>query len=68
MVPRIVQLFLNAAHDITGMRILERRNPLFDGITTGALIGVNFYFVANGQSAKPEPLRILQLDIPASVH
>ena len=62
MVPRVVRLYL--AKDLTGIghfEILERRNPLFDGITTGAIAGDVFYFMANALS--PNPTRILGIDL-----
>jgi hypothetical protein len=44
--------------------VLERRNPSFDGITTGALVDKQLYYLANPQidrknSTKLNPLQIL---------
>jgi hypothetical protein len=53
MVPRIVRFGLSSdGRAIVGMDVLERRNPLFDGITTGALVGGQLYYVANSQLDK----------------
>lgn len=53
MVPRIVRFVLNSEGTaIVAMDILERRNPLFDGITTGVLVGDQLYYVANSQLDK----------------
>jgi hypothetical protein len=35
--------------------ILETSNPLFDGVTTGAMDGNSFLFFANTQSRKIQP-------------
>jgi hypothetical protein len=69
MSPRIVQFRLNNnGREITGMTTLERRNPLFEGITTGVLTGNQFYYVANPQiektNATRNPLQILALRVP----
>jgi hypothetical protein len=56
------------------MKVLERRNPLFDGITTGVLVGDQLYYVPNNQLDKVvggkiaagvtlDPLRILTMDV-----
>ena len=69
MLPRVVQFRLSDnGREIIGMRILERRNPLFDGITTGALVDGRLYYVANPQTdkkngAKPNPLRIMAVHV-----
>lgn len=69
MVPRIVQFRLSAdGRNILGMNTLERRNPSFDGITTGALVDGELYYVANPQidkknGAKLNPLRILAVHV-----
>ncbi|MGH9666131.1 MAG: SMP-30/gluconolactonase/LRE family protein [Bryobacteraceae bacterium] len=50
MTPRVVQLRLSQDENaIESFEILERRNPLFDGITTGAIANGNFYYMANTQ-------------------
>lgn len=75
MLPRIVRFALSSdAREIVGMKVLEQRNPLFDGITTGTLVGDQFYYVANSQldkvdngkivtGATLEPLRILAINV-----
>ncbi len=69
MLPRIVQLDLNSdGTRIEGMRVLERRNPLFVGITTGVIVGKQFYYIANPQTDKKnvtklDPLRLLALQV-----
>jgi hypothetical protein len=69
MLPRIVEFRLGAGRlQITGMRVLERRNPAFDGITTGVIAGNDLYYVANPQTDKPSgadrhPLQIFSLAI-----
>jgi hypothetical protein len=45
--------------NIASFKILERRNPLFDGPTTGAMAGSAFYFMAN---TNDRPIKILKLD------
>jgi WD40 repeat protein len=69
MIPRIVQFKLTGnGRKIATMTVLERRNPTFDGITTGVLANSVFYYVANPQIDKKrkgtlDPLKILALDI-----
>jgi hypothetical protein len=51
------------------MKVLERRNPLFDGVTTGALVDGQLYYVANPQIdkksiGKANPLKILSVAVP----
>jgi hypothetical protein len=44
--------------------ILERRNHLFDGVTTGVIAGGDFFYVANIQDNKTagfSPITILQI-------
>ena len=46
MTPRVVRLILS--HDpraIKRFEVLERRNPLFDGITTGVIAGSDFFSI-----------------------
>ncbi len=50
------------------MTTLEGRNPLFDMLTTGALVGDQLYYVANRQidkktSADLHPLQILAVRV-----
>ncbi len=64
MSPRVVRLPLT--RDLRGIErldILERRNPLFDGVTTGVVVGTNFFFMANIQDDKKSgfhPITILR--------
>ena len=78
MLPRIVRFALSpSGNEIVAMTVLERRNPLFDGITTGSLVGDQLYYVANSQLDKVtegkikahvrlDPLRILALGVELS--
>jgi hypothetical protein len=53
MTPRVVHLILT--HDLRAIQrfnVLERRNPLFDGITTGVVAGGGFFYMANIQDDK----------------
>jgi sugar lactone lactonase YvrE len=53
MLPRIVEFKLGAdRQQIVAMRVLERRNPAFDGITTGVIVKNELYYVANPQMDK----------------
>jgi hypothetical protein len=67
MVPRIVEFTMDANHArITAMEVRERRNPAFDGITTGVIVGKDLYYVANPQTDKQggrdmRPLRIFSV-------
>lgn len=47
---------------IVSFTILDRRDPLFEGITTGAIAGGWFYFMANVDSTL-HPTTILKLDL-----
>jgi hypothetical protein len=50
MTPRVVRYTLSSDGDrISGFEVLERSNPLFDGITTGAVADGAFYYMANTQ-------------------
>jgi hypothetical protein len=73
--PRVVRYTLSSDGDrISSFEVLERGNPLFDGITTGAVGNGAFYFVANPQldsvadgKIKPDAhvnsLKILRIDL-----
>ncbi len=69
MLPRIIRLRLDRrGMRVVGMTVLERRNPLFDGITTGVIVGKQMYYVANPQtdkkgSAKLDALQILAVQV-----
>jgi hypothetical protein len=67
MTPRVVRL--NLTHDLRAIEkfeVMERRNPLFDGVTTGVLSGRNFLYMANIQDGKKTgftPITILKLHL-----
>jgi hypothetical protein len=67
MTPRVIRL--NLTRDfraIEGYEVLERRNPLFEGVTTGVLIGRDFFYMANIQDDKKtgfDPIRILKVHL-----
>lgn len=69
MLPRIVQFGLDkSGREIVKMKVLERRNPSFDGVTTGVLVGNQLYYAANPQidrknSARQNPLQILAVRV-----
>jgi hypothetical protein len=75
MAPRIVRFSLSPdGSRIIAMKILEQRNPLFDGLTTGALVSDRLYYIANTQidkvvngkikpHARLDPLKILLINI-----
>ena len=65
MAPRVVRLVLT--HDLRAIdhfRVLERRNPVFEGITTGVVVRGEFFYMANIQDDKTtgfNPITILKL-------
>ncbi len=67
MTPRVVRL--NLTRDLRAIErfeILERRNPLFEGTTTGVLVGHEFLYMANIQDDKKSafnPIVILKLHL-----
>jgi len=67
MSPRVVRFTL--APDLRAIErfeVLERRNPVFDGVTTGVLVGNDFYYMANtqdGKTANFNPLTILKIHL-----
>jgi SMP-30/Gluconolactonase/LRE-like region len=67
MSPRVVRLVLTP--DLRGIQrfdVLERRNPLFEGVTTGVLAGDEFFYMANIQDDKTagfNPITILKLRV-----
>lgn len=75
MTPRVVRMKLSQdLQEITAFKVLERRNPLFDGISTGAIADDAFYFMANTQvdkvsggriipGAQFDPVKILRIDL-----
>ncbi len=65
MSPRVVRLKLTRdLRRVEGFEVVERRNPLFDGVTTGVVAGGDFFYMANIQDEKKggiEPITILRL-------
>ncbi len=65
MSPRVVRLNLtNDLRAIKRFEIVERRNPLFEGVTTGVVAGSDFFYMANIQDEKKasfDPIMILKL-------
>lgn len=67
MSPRVVRLTL--AGDLRGIarfEVLERRNPLFNGVTTGVVVGGDFFYMANIQDDRKtgfDPITILKLHL-----
>jgi sugar lactone lactonase YvrE len=65
MSPRVVRF--NLTRDlrvIERFEVLERRNPLFEGVTTGAVVGSSLFYMANIQDDKKtsfDPIAILKL-------
>jgi len=65
MTPQVVRLVLS--HDLRSIKrfeVLERRNPLFEGVTTGAITGNEFFYMANIQDDKGtsyNPITVLKL-------
>jgi hypothetical protein len=67
MTPRIARFLLDRdLRTIQGVEVLERRNPWFDGVTTGVLAGAEFFYMANIQDEKEtgfHPIRVLKLHL-----
>lgn len=67
MTPRIARFSLgHNLRTIERSEILERRNPLFEGVTTGVLAGDEFFYMANIQDDKKSgfnPIRVLKLHL-----
>lgn len=67
MTPRVARFTLSRdLRTIERFEILERRNPLFDGIRTGVIVGSEFYYMANVQDDKKSgfvPIAVLKLHI-----
>jgi hypothetical protein len=65
MSPRVVRLSLSRnLRRIDQFEILERRNPLFDGVTTGVIANGEFFYMANIQDEKRtgfDPIVILKI-------
>jgi hypothetical protein len=75
MANRVIRAYLTPDLDrIASFEILERRDPLFEGITTGAVADGAFYFMANTQidkvgagrivgNSELKPIRVLKVDL-----
>jgi arsenate reductase len=67
MMPRVVRMVLSRdLRTIERFEVLERRNPWFDGVTTGVMVGDEFFYMANVQDDKKEgfnPIRMLMVQI-----
>jgi sugar lactone lactonase YvrE len=67
MSPRVVRLHLTRdLRAIDRFEVLERRNPLFEGVTTGVIAGSGFFYMANIQDDKTDgftPITILKLKL-----
>jgi sugar lactone lactonase YvrE len=67
MTPRVVRLLLTRdLRGIAGLEVLEQRNPLFDGVTTGVVVGHEFFYMANIQDEKStgfQPIVILKVGL-----
>jgi hypothetical protein len=64
MLPRIVEFRLSENRlQIVAMRVLERRNQAFDGLTTGVVVRNHLYYVANPQTDKKNGARIHPLQV-----
>jgi len=67
MSPRVVRMRLRKdLRGIEGFEVLERRNPLFDGLTTGVIVGNELFYMANIQDEKQsgfQPITILSMAI-----
>jgi hypothetical protein len=65
MTPRVVRFHLTRdLGAIERFEVLERRNPLFEGVTTGVIAGDEFYYMANIQDDKTtgfKPIKILKI-------
>jgi hypothetical protein len=67
MSPRIIRFSLTRdLRVIDRFEVLERRNPLFEGVTTGVVAGGEFFYMANIQDDKRtgfDPIAILKLHL-----
>lgn len=67
MSPRVVRFALSRdLRAIERFEVLERRNPLFEGVTTGVVVGGDFFYMANIQDDKKtgfNPITILKLHL-----
>jgi hypothetical protein len=67
MTPRIARFSLSHnLRTIGRFEILERRNPLFEGVTAGVVVGDEFFYMANIQDDKEtyfNPISVLRLHL-----
>jgi len=67
MTPRVARFRLGRGlRSIEGFEILERRNPSFEGVTTGVVAGDEFFYMANIQDDKESgfnPIQVLKLHL-----
>jgi sugar lactone lactonase YvrE len=67
MSPRVVRFTLTQnLRAIERFEILERRNPAFEGVTNGVILGSDFFYMANIQDDKTtgfDPVKILKLHL-----
>jgi sugar lactone lactonase YvrE len=67
MSPRVVRLHLTRdLRAIDRFEVLERRNPLFEGVTTGVIAGSDLFYMANIQDDKTAgftPIIVLKLGL-----
>ena len=67
MTPRVVRFVLRRdLRAIERFDVLERRNPLFDGVTTGVIVDNDLFYMANIQDEKKsgfDPITVLKLHL-----
>jgi len=67
MTPRVIRFTLSRdLRSIDRFEVLERRHPLFDGVTTGVATGGELFYMANTQDDKKSgfnPIAILKLHL-----
>jgi hypothetical protein len=65
MAPRVIRIILVRDEKAAArFDVLERGNPLFEGLTTGVVVGKSFYYMANIQDDRAtdfKPISILTL-------
>jgi hypothetical protein len=66
---RVLSATLSPALDaITSTQVLESAHPLFDGPTTGAVVGASIYVIANSQLWYPrEPRETIVVKLPLAI-
>ena len=67
MTPRVIRMTLGRdLRSVAKFEVLERRNPLFDSVTTGVVAGREFFYMANIQDDKQSgftPITILKIHL-----